>query len=100
VRRRWQLTDEGKKFQDKEENETVADRGGATGKKAQNEFYAIRGQKRGPTVPCAFCGQIGDVHEFADGRQPKGKRHPSALHENCAEPYFTGKPKPPDDYFK
>jgi len=91
--RHWQLTDEGKKLlkQDDEEDE-VADRGGAVGSK--KSFLALRGMKQRPTVPCAYCGQTGDVYQFADARLPKGKRHHSALHEGCAEPFFTGRPKP------
>jgi len=93
--RRYRLTDEGRKVgddaDDDEMERTVEDRSGAVSKKP---FHALRGAKHRPTVPCAFCGKTGDVYGFADGRQPKGKRHHAALHADCAEPFFTGKPKP------
>jgi hypothetical protein len=94
---KYRLTDEGKKLltQDEDDDETVEDRGGAAGSK--KAFHALRGMKQRQTVSCAFCGQTGDVYQFADGRQPKGKRHHSALHEGCAEDYFTGRPKPQND---
>jgi len=91
--RRYQLTDEGKKLlkQDEDDDEVINDRSGAAGSK--KAFHALRGMKQRPTVPCAYCGQTGDVYQFADARLPKGQRHHSALHEGCAEPFFTGRAK-------
>jgi hypothetical protein len=43
-------------------------------------------------VPCAFCHQTGDVYRIGDGRLPKGKAHAEALHEHCAEAWFSGRP--------
>ena len=48
--------------------------------------------KQPETVPCAYCGQTGDVYQFADGRLPKDRRQYSALHAGCAEAFFTGLP--------
>src|SRR5262249_47295470 len=54
----WALTDEGrkaaKKFEE-EDDETVKDRGGATGRKKAQPFHALRGMKQRPTVPCVHC---------------------------------------------
>jgi hypothetical protein len=91
----WRLTDKGKKQVEDDDDETertVEDRAGAVGSK--KTFHALRGMKQGPTVPCIFCGQTGEVYKFADGRLPKGQRHHTDLHAGCAEPFFTGKPKP------
>src|SRR5262249_15615805 len=100
---KYRLTPEGQKEADDDDEgydeveKRVEDRGGATGKKP---FHALRGMKQRPTVPCAYCGETSDidtwghVYRFADGRQPKGKRHHADLHEGCAEAYFTGQPKP------
>jgi hypothetical protein len=88
--RHWRLTDEGRKLID--DDEAIEDRSGAVGSK--KPFHALRGMKQRPTVPCAYCGRTGDVYKFADGRIPKGQRHLSDLHEDCAEAYFTGRPKP------
>jgi hypothetical protein len=93
--RRWRLTEEGRKaggLDDDEAETTVEERSGAVGSK--KAFHALQGMKQRPTVPCAFCGQMGDVYKFADGRLPKGQRHHADLHEGCAEAFFTGKPKP------
>jgi hypothetical protein len=54
--------------------------------------YALQGMKQPETVPCAYCGQTGDVYQFADGRLPKDRRQYSALHAGCAEAFFTGLP--------
>jgi len=95
--RHWCLTPEGKKAlkgdDDDETEQRIDDRSGAHSKKP---FHALRGMKQGDTVPCAYCGKAGDVYKFADGRLPKGKRHHAALHADCAEPFFAGKPKPND----
>jgi len=93
--RRWRLTDEGRKLLNEHDDETVEDRSGAIGSK--KAFHALRGMKQRPTVPCTYCGQTGDVYKFADGRLPKGQRHHADLHEGCAEPFFTGQPKPADE---
>ena len=97
--RRYRLTDEGRKAagvddDDSEIERTVEDRGGAASKK---EFYGLRGMKQRATVPCAFCGQTGDVYKWADGRQPKEQRHYADLHEDCVKSYFAGNPKPKTD---
>jgi hypothetical protein len=92
---RWVLTEEGRKAAKKleeDDDDIVEERGGATGSK--KAFYALRGQKQRPTVPCVYCGRIGDVWKFVDGRVPKDRRRYTDLHEGCAEPYFTGKPRP------
>jgi hypothetical protein len=57
-------------------------------------FSAIVGEKARSGVPCAHCGHVGDVYKIADGRLKKGQRHREALHEGCAEAFFTGQPKP------
>jgi hypothetical protein len=77
--RRYRLTDEGRKAagEDDKTETTIEDRAGAVGSK--KAFHALRGMKQRPTVPCAFCGQTGDVYKFADGRQPKGQRHHADL---------------------
>jgi hypothetical protein len=93
----WVLTEEGHKAAKKildDEEEILEDRGGATGSNKEQPFYALRGEKSRPTVPCAHCGQTGDVYKFVDGRVPKDKRRYMDLHEYCAEPYYTGKPRP------
>jgi DNA-binding PadR family transcriptional regulator len=96
--RKYQLTDKGRKeagLDDDDDNDeiekTIEDRSGAVSEKP---FHALRGMKQRNTVPCAFCGQTGDVYKFADGRVPKGKRHYADLHLEHAEPFFTGQPKP------
>jgi len=97
--RRYRLTDEGRKAlsmdDDDETEQKVEDRSGAVGSK--KAFHALRGMKQRPTVPCAYCGQTGDVYKFADGRLPKGQRHHADLHQGCTEAFFTGKPKPSND---
>src|SRR5262249_27754997 len=95
--RHYRLTDEGRKAagvaaEDDETEQKVEDGGGAVGSK--KAFRALRGMKQRDTVPCAFCGQTGDVYKFADGRQPKGQRHHADLHGGCTEAFFTGKAKP------
>jgi AAA domain len=92
--RHWHVTKEGNEALEDNGNvdETVADRSGAVSSK--KPFHALRGMKLRPTIPCAYCGKTGDIYQFADGRLPKGQRHHSALHEGCAEPFFTGKPSP------
>jgi DNA-binding PadR family transcriptional regulator len=93
--KRYRLTDEGKKLvEEEEEEERAEDRVGAPGGKKAKAFYALKGMKQRPTVPCAFCGKTGDVYKIGDGRLPKGKRRLADLHDGCAEPYFIGKPKP------
>jgi DNA-binding MarR family transcriptional regulator len=95
--RRYRSTPEGKKAlkalkgDDDETEQRIEDRSGALSKKP---FHPLRGMKQRDTVPCAYCGKIGHVYGFADGRLPSGQRHHAHLHAECAEPYFTGKPKP------
>jgi len=89
---KYRLTDEGRKIDTDDEDDTIENRSGAVG--SEKPFHPLRGMKLRPTVPCAFCSQTGDVYQFADGRRPKGQRRHSALHEGCAEPFFTGKQKP------
>jgi P4 family phage/plasmid primase-like protien len=62
-------------------------------KAGSRPFYPLRGMKQGPAVPCAHCGNTGNVYKIADGRL-EGKGHAETLHEHCAEPFFTGKPPP------
>jgi hypothetical protein len=69
--------------------ETIDDRAGAHSRKP---FAAKIGVKLAPTVPCAQCGETGDVYRIADARVPKGQRHAESLHKDCAKAFFTGAP--------
>ena len=92
-RDQWALTEEGravaKKLHEDDEETVIDDRCGAHSNKP---FKAKVGQRCGPTVPCAQCGELGEVFKILDGRLPKGKGHSEALHQDCAEDFFTGKP--------
>jgi hypothetical protein len=100
----YRLTDEAKKLLEEEEKERVEeraeDRGGAGtsrtkgGDKKTKPFSAIVSEKARSGVPCAHCGKTGNVYKIADGRIKKNQRHREALHEDCAEDFFTGKPSP------
>lgn len=93
---RWRLTEEGtktaKKLKGTEDEQQVEDRGGALSSKP---FVAVRGSKCGDGVPCIHCGIAdGSVFKIKDGRLRKGQGHSEALHEGCAEDWYTGKPAP------
>jgi hypothetical protein len=77
---------------DDEERKPLSSNSGEQAK-ASSGFYPLQGMKRGATVPCDRCRQIGDVYEFADGRAADQRQYAN-LHKDCAEPYFAGK-KPP-----
>jgi hypothetical protein len=88
----WTLTEAGEDALNAENDErenTIDDRSGAHSSKP---FAAKVGGKVAPTVPCAQCGETGDVYRIADERVSKGQRHAEALHKGCAEDFFTGKP--------
>ena len=91
---RWVLTKEGREAAQKlkKDDDIVEERGGASG--STKPFYALRGNKQRATVPCMYCGLIGDVWKYVDGRVSKERRHYADLHEGCTEDYFTGKPRP------
>jgi hypothetical protein len=92
----WKLTDEGentaKKLKDAEDEQRVEDRSGAL---SSRPFVAVRGSKCGKNVPCIHCHVAdGNVFKIGDGRLGKSQRHSEALHEGCAEAWYTGQPGP------
>ena len=86
-RDRWSLTEEGHKAVKALRAETIEDRGGST---TSRPFVAKVGKPCADTVPCIHCHKTEGVYKIADGRLPKGKAHSEALHEDCAEAWFTG----------
>ena len=71
-------------------SETIEDRGGANSTKP---FTAAVGKK--VDVPCIHCHlKDGRVYKIKDGRLGKGQGHREALHEACAEDFYSGKPSP------
>ena len=73
-------------------SETIEDRDGANSTKP---FTATVKKRCDRGIPCIHCHVAdGNVYKIKDGRISKGRGHYEALHEACAEDFYTGKPSP------